>query len=58
MWKRGREDDAKACLTAAQGLRAGPVGNQPVARALFEAALGPVLEKLREEEKSSLIVKP
>jgi hypothetical protein len=58
LWKRGREDDAKACLTAAQGLRAGPVGNQPVARALFEAALGPVLEKLREEEKSSLIVKP
>jgi hypothetical protein len=58
LWKRGREDDARACLAASQGLREGPVADQPVARALFEAALAPVLEKLREEEKSSLIVKP
>jgi hypothetical protein len=58
LWKRGREDDARACLAAARGLREGPPGDQPVARALVEAALGPVLEKLREEEKSSLIVKP
>ena len=58
LWKRGREDDARACLAAARGLREGPAVDQPVARALLEAALGPVLEKLREEEKSSLIVKP
>jgi hypothetical protein len=57
LWKRGREDDARACLAAARGLREGPAVDQPVARALLEAALGPVLEKLREEEKSSLIVK-
>ncbi len=58
VWKRGRADDARACLAAAGGLREGPVGDEPVARALLEAALGPVLEKLREEEASSLIVKP
>ena len=58
LWKRGREDDARACLAAASGLREGPAADQPVARALLEAALGPVIEKLREEEKSSLIVKP
>jgi len=58
LWKRGKEDDARACLAAARGLREGPVVDQPVARALLEATLGPVLEKLREEEKSSLIVKP
>jgi hypothetical protein len=58
LWKRGREDDARACLAAARDLREGPAVDQPVARALLEAALGPVLEKLREEEKSSLIVKP
>jgi len=58
LWKRGREDDARACLAAARGLRAGPLTDQPVARALLEVALGPVLEKLREEEASALIVKP
>ncbi len=53
-----REDDARACLAAARGLRDGPAAEQPVARALLEAALGPLLQKLREEEESSLIVKP
>jgi len=57
-WKSGREDDARACLAAARGLREGPAADQPVARALLEVALRPLLEKLREEEASSLIVKP
>jgi len=56
--KSGRGDDARACLTAARGLREGPAADQPVARALLEASLRPLLEKLREEEASSLIVKP
>jgi hypothetical protein len=57
-WKSGRGDDARACLAAARGLREGPAADQPVARALLEVALRPLLEKLREEEASSLIVKP
>jgi hypothetical protein len=58
LWKRGKEDDARSCLAAARGLRESSAADQPVARALVETTLGPVLEKLREEEQSSLIVKP
>lgn len=57
-WKQGREDDARACLGAARALREGPASESALARALLEVALAPVLAALREEEKSSLIVKP
>lgn len=57
-WRAGRDDDARACLAAARGLREGAVEDQPVARALLELVLAPLLERLRQEEDSSLLVRP
>jgi hypothetical protein len=61
-WKTGREDDARACLAAAQAFRAGPVAGNPVGRALLEAVLAPVLASFEEaaprEAEPSLLVKP
>ncbi|MCC6640092.1 MAG: hypothetical protein IT386_02880 [Deltaproteobacteria bacterium] len=56
-WKQGREDDARACLAAADGF-GDTGGGGTVGRALLEVALAPLLDRLREEEDSSLIVKP
>ena len=62
LWKTGREQDARACLAAAQAFRAGPATENPVARALLEAVLAPVLAGLEEpaprEAEPSLLVKP
>ena len=57
-WKRGREPEALLCIAAARGLRERPPGENPVARALLERALGPFLEALRSEQASSLLVRP
>ncbi len=57
-WKQGREDEARTCLAAAAAFREGAPRENPVARALLERALAPVFEALREEEESSLVVKP
>ncbi len=57
-WKQGREDDARACLAAARSFGDTPPGENAVARALLETALAPLLDRLREEEDTSLIVKP
>ncbi len=62
LWKTGREEDAKACLAAAQAFRAGSAPENPIARALLEAVLAPVLAGLEEqaprEAEPSLLVKP
>jgi hypothetical protein len=64
LWKQGREDDANACLAAADVFRAGAEGANPVARAMLEIVLAPILEKLAEgdeesgSEPESLIVTP
>jgi hypothetical protein len=62
LWKTGREEDARACLAAAQAFRAGPAQENPIARALLEAVLAPVLAGLEEqaprEAEPSLLVKP
>ena len=62
LWKTGREEDARACLAAAKAFRAGPVTENPVARALLEVVLAPVLAGLEEpaprEAEPSLLVKP
>jgi hypothetical protein len=62
LWKTGREPDAKACLAAAQAFRESPAAENPVARALLEAVLAPVLAALEEpaprEAEPSLLVKP
>ncbi len=57
-WKAGQEGDARACLAAARAFRERPAAENPVARALLEAVLAPLLRALQEEEASSLIVKP
>jgi hypothetical protein len=61
-WKTSREADARACLAAAQAFRGGNAAENPVARALLEAVLAPVLAGLEEpaprEAEPSLLVKP
>lgn len=57
-WKQGRCDEAKALLAAARAFRERPPRDNPVARALLERSLGPMLEALRDEQAASLLVKP
>jgi hypothetical protein len=57
-WRQGRDEDARACLAAARSFGDTTAGENAVARALLEVALAPLLDRLREEEDSSLIVKP
>jgi hypothetical protein len=57
-WKRGRVEEARALLAAAQTFRARPARDNPVARALLERVLEPVLEALREERDRSPVVRP
>jgi hypothetical protein len=62
--KTGREEDAKACLAAADAFRSKPPAENPIARALLDAVLAPLLAGLeeqappREAEPPSLLVKP
>jgi hypothetical protein len=57
-FRGGREEEARACLAAARAFRERSPRDNPVARALLGRALEPVLEVLREEASSSLVVKP
>jgi len=62
LWQSGRVDDARACLAAAARLREGDPQENPVARALIELVLAPVLRQLedgiREEEGRSSLIQP
>jgi hypothetical protein len=57
-WKRGRAEEARRCLAAARAFREQPPRENPVARALLDRALRPLLDVLREEEASSPLVRP
>jgi len=61
-WKMGNEADARACLAAAKAFREQGPADNPVALALIETLLAPVLASLDEPAPSapepSLIVKP
>lgn len=57
-WRRGREDEARRLVAAARAFREQPARDNPVARALLERALRPLLEALREEQAASLLVRP
>ncbi len=61
-WKQGDEEAARACLAAALAFESSPIDENPVARAMLEVALAPVLEKIDSDEEerqaSSLLVKP
>ncbi len=49
-WRRGREEDARACLAAADAFAAGKSGDDnPVALALLEAIFGPALARAAEQ---------
>ncbi len=45
-WKWGKEDDARACLAAADAFGSSGSTEHPVARALLEVLLSPVLNRL------------
>lgn len=60
-WKSGREEDARAALAAGQAFETGSEARAPVARAMLEVALAPLLERLGREmagdEENSRLVK-
>jgi hypothetical protein len=57
-WKHGRTEEAQRCLAAAHAFREQPSRENPVARALLDRALRPLLDALREEEAASPLVRP
>jgi hypothetical protein len=57
-WRRGNEADARDLLAAAALFRERAPRDNPVARALLDRVLGPMLEMLREERASSPLVRP
>jgi hypothetical protein len=57
-WQAGREDEARELLAAARVFRERPPRDNPVARALLERVLSPMLEALSKERSSSLLVRP
>jgi hypothetical protein len=62
IWKGGDEEGARACLAAALAFESSPIRENPVARAMLEIPLAPVLEKIEREgeesPESSLLVTP
>lgn len=62
-WKGQREEDARACLAAADAFRGGSPRENPVARAMLDSVLQPAIAAANEEEEkggedSDLLVKP
>jgi len=61
-WRSGREEDARACLAAADAFRGSAGESRPVARAMLEVLLTPVLGPLEEAgavgKETSPIVRP
>lgn len=59
LWKSEREPEARACLAAAASFGEADAERGPIARAMLEKLLGPLIEKLRsEEEEESMLVRP
>lgn len=48
-WRRGETEQAQRCIAAARAFRAGAPRENPVARALVERALRPLLEALQQQ---------
>jgi len=57
-WQHGDEAGARSLLAAAAVFRERAPRDNPVARALVERVLGPMLEMLREERSASPLVRP
>jgi hypothetical protein len=54
-WKDSSESEARACLAAARAFEEQPARENPVARAILEGLLSPLLEQLESEEDTSLL---
>jgi hypothetical protein len=59
-WRGGKDEEARTALAAARALEAGPAEAGPLARAILETALRPVLDQLDranegDEEHSRLV---
>ncbi len=57
-WKHGRAEEAERCIAVARAFREQPPRENPVARALFDQSLQPLLDALREHEAASPLVRP
>ena len=57
-WKHGRSEEAERCIAAARSFRETPARENPIARALLDRALQPLLDALREQDESSPVVRP
>jgi hypothetical protein len=57
-WKRGRNEEAERCIAASRGFREIPARENPIARALLDRALRPLLDALREQDESSPLERP
>jgi hypothetical protein len=57
-WQRGDEAQARRCLAAARAFRDGAPRENPVARALLERALRPLLEALAERQAAAVTARP
>jgi hypothetical protein len=57
-WRRGRAEETQRCLVAARAFREQPPRENPVARALLDQALRPLLDALREADAASPLVRP
>ncbi len=57
-WKTDREADARACLAAAAGFEDDSAGEHPMAKAILEVLLAPLLQKHAQEEEPPILVKP
>jgi hypothetical protein len=61
-WKAGEVEGAEACLAAADAFRTSPPTDNPVARAMLEVVLAPILKEMDEDEpeerQDSLLVEP
>lgn len=53
-WRRGDEEQARRYIGAARAFREGSPRDNPVARALLERALRPLLEALKESQPAAL----
>lgn len=62
LWKAGRDEDARAALAAAVAFESDPEAAAPLARALLEVTLAPVLERVEQEiasgDEGSRLVRP
>jgi hypothetical protein len=53
LWKRQRDDDARACLAGAAAFRAGKARDNEIARAMLEATLASIFQKASASQEAA-----